>query len=335
MLAVSLMLLLVFAICSPATAQHHAFSFGDPPTHNVFESREELLKARDAWCLDATSAAATYGPIGKWDVSRVKDFSYLFCSFPGMVKQGCNPRCGNFNEDLSAWDTSKVMSLNYAFMQADVFDHSIEDWDVSNVVSMDYVFYEARAFNQPLEGWHVGSAKKMSAMFDGASSFNQPLGSWMVVQVERLDGSFQRTRSLSDCNKAKIHAAFSASPHWACDDKYTCGKYGHWSNLTCTEAPARVDTATSEHDYEYHVHEGDVHGMPLHDYIKSISKDDGHEHCEEWAKMGECKNNWHFMAGHCRKSCFGKWPKAAKPRRDPKNQPEVDRNSRWLNHDEL
>ena len=39
-----------------------------------FADRASLLVARDAWCADATAAAATYGPIGEWDVSEVTDF---------------------------------------------------------------------------------------------------------------------------------------------------------------------------------------------------------------------------------------------------------------------
>jgi hypothetical protein len=71
------------------------------------------------------------------------------------------------------------------------------------------------------------------AIFKGAMSFNQPLG-WDVAKVVDMHEAFHDTSSLSECNKAIIDAAFSASPEWACTDwdcAYANGN--NWSSYRC------------------------------------------------------------------------------------------------------
>ena len=82
----------------------------------VFNDRKELLGARDAWCADATTASATYGPIGGWDVRRVTDLSYLFCADPSGVSLGCNTACASFNDDISSWTLSRGLSYKMQVM---------------------------------------------------------------------------------------------------------------------------------------------------------------------------------------------------------------------------
>jgi surface protein len=60
--------------------------------------------------------ATTYGyPIGKWDVSNVKDFSSVFAL------------CGRFNEDISMWDVSNATTMNSMFRQASSFHQDFSD----------------------------------------------------------------------------------------------------------------------------------------------------------------------------------------------------------------
>ena len=87
--------ILLFAV-APAGAQH------------VFSSRSDLLTAVDAWCTDETSAAATYGDIAGWDVSGVKDMSYLLCGYSGWQQHGCRAVKSTCNPDISGWDMSNV-----------------------------------------------------------------------------------------------------------------------------------------------------------------------------------------------------------------------------------
>ena len=59
------------------------------------------------------------------------------------------------NEDLSSWDVSSVMDMDYMFYQVDAFNRDIGSWDVSSVTSMYGMFYEAVSFDQDLSGWCV------------------------------------------------------------------------------------------------------------------------------------------------------------------------------------
>ena len=78
----------------------------------VFASRANLLIARDAWCEDAHSAARRFGPIQTWDVSQITNLSHVFCScstsYCAQNMPDCNPRCKDFNEDISFWDVACV-----------------------------------------------------------------------------------------------------------------------------------------------------------------------------------------------------------------------------------
>ena len=81
-------------------------------TSHVFADRAELLVARDAWCANPTTASATYGPIGTWDVTAVTDMSLLFCTEAGAADG--NADCVSFNEDLGNWDVSSVTNMRCA-----------------------------------------------------------------------------------------------------------------------------------------------------------------------------------------------------------------------------
>ena len=101
-----------------------------------FANRSTLLQARDAWCSDPVSAAATYGSIDLWDVSEVTDFSFLFCAEPAWTNLGCNANCKSFDEDINSWNTSKVSTLIATFFRATAFNHPLNRWDTRHVTSM-------------------------------------------------------------------------------------------------------------------------------------------------------------------------------------------------------
>ena len=51
----------------------------------------------------------------------------------------------------------------------------LSGWDTSNVVDMDYMFCGATSFNRDLSGWDTSKVTDMQYMFEGASSFNSDL----------------------------------------------------------------------------------------------------------------------------------------------------------------
>merc|ERR1719414_2529977 len=70
------------------------------------------------WAIDSDYADAKYGPIGTWDTSNIINMGYLFfegrCP-EGPTKETCRHNLINFNEDISAWDVSKVRIFTAMF----------------------------------------------------------------------------------------------------------------------------------------------------------------------------------------------------------------------------
>jgi surface protein len=127
------------------------------------------------WLADRTAAEAMYGPISRWETGGVTDMSNLGWG-----------DWGSFNEDIGAWDTSGVKTMNS-------------------------MFYGASSFNQDLSGWAVDSVTDMEAMFWYASSFNQTLG-WCVDDGVRLGAAFDFTPCESTSCGVKQGAGGCAPP---------------------------------------------------------------------------------------------------------------------------
>ena len=117
---------------------------------NVFVSRDDLKAAVAAWIDGKAAAEAKHGSISSWDVSRVNDFSELFCGFSWCEGgEGTYNPASMFNGDVGSWDTSKVMTMYRTFGGAKAFNSELV-WDTSKVTAMEETFHHAEAFNQPL-----------------------------------------------------------------------------------------------------------------------------------------------------------------------------------------
>eukprot|EP00540_Astrosyne_radiata_P002810 CAMPEP_0116842884 /NCGR_PEP_ID=MMETSP0418-20121206/11768_1 /TAXON_ID=1158023 /ORGANISM="Astrosyne radiata, Strain 13vi08-1A" /LENGTH=103 /DNA_ID=CAMNT_0004473551 /DNA_START=103 /DNA_END=411 /DNA_ORIENTATION=+ len=92
-----------------------------------FEKKEDLQNEVNKYCDDPDSyESAEYGPINKWDVSKITDFSRLFYN-----KTDCNPEIGE-------WDVSSATNMEWMFSGAGTlrnnsFNQDIGDWDVGKV----------------------------------------------------------------------------------------------------------------------------------------------------------------------------------------------------------
>ena len=70
------------------------------------------------------------GDISNWDVSNVKNMSYMFWG------------CKKFNQDISSWNVSNVKKMRNMFFGCKLFNQDISNWNVSDVINMDYMFFD-------------------------------------------------------------------------------------------------------------------------------------------------------------------------------------------------
>jgi surface protein len=155
-----------------------------------FTSRDELLSAIDevlgqAGNLPTSTVYTKYGwPMNTWCVGAVTSLAYAFST-------NRNINATDFNEDISAWNTSSVTDMTRTFSGCQTFNQDVSKWDVSLVTSMVSMFVGATAFQQDLSLWKVGNVKSMSGMFRNAKSFApESLESWDMSQVASTQSMF-------------------------------------------------------------------------------------------------------------------------------------------------
>ena len=68
-----------------------------------------------------------YGEISTWDVSNVRDMSFMF------------DEATSFNQPLNKWNVSKVTRMWRMFAHASSFNQPLNNWDVSNVTDMAWI----------------------------------------------------------------------------------------------------------------------------------------------------------------------------------------------------
>ncbi|MBB6463856.1 BspA family leucine-rich repeat surface protein [Flammeovirga kamogawensis] len=104
--------------------------------------------------------------ISRWDVSNVISMVEMF-----MI-------CESFNQDISKWDVSKVNEMNGMFAFAYSFNQDISNWDVSNVKKMIGAFWCAKSFNQDISKWDISNVLNMEMFLYGAESYKQDITKW-------------------------------------------------------------------------------------------------------------------------------------------------------------
>eukprot|EP00935_MAST-01C_sp_MAST-1C-sp1_P000614 g614.t1 len=121
------------------------------PCSKKFHSKEDLYTAVMTYCENPAAASRMNGHIATWDVSEVTDMSGLFVAGDG------DPRCIDFNEDISQWNTGAVTSMHRMFHNLRSFNQPIGSWDVSGVQDMSEMLHGATSFVQDLSGWDTHS----------------------------------------------------------------------------------------------------------------------------------------------------------------------------------
>lgn len=75
--------------------------------------------------------------------AHIKDLDYMFAGVP------------EFNQDISLWDTSNIISMVHTFAGCYLFDQKLAFWNVSNVKDMAGMLWGCYAFRQNLNNWCV------------------------------------------------------------------------------------------------------------------------------------------------------------------------------------
>ena len=109
-----------------------------------------------------------YIDISNWDVSNVKDMSFMFHKCKKL----------KFVGDLSNWNISKVKDMyemfNKCYNLKSVGD--LSNWNVSNVEDMSFMFYGCEQLKSvgDLSKWNVSECKNMYNMFENSGITNIP-----------------------------------------------------------------------------------------------------------------------------------------------------------------
>ena len=104
--------------------------------------------------------------LGEIDTSLITDMSELFRESSRKDFSG-----------IETWNVSKVKDMSYMFYEAESFNHPLNDWDVSKVKDMSWMFASCPKFNKPLDDWNTSNVEKMIGMFSWAEKFNQNISS--------------------------------------------------------------------------------------------------------------------------------------------------------------
>ena len=136
-----------------------------------------IRAAVDLWESDKAAAEAQYGPISAWDTADVVDMKELFRY----------TEKNEFNEDIGAWNTSSVTSMNRMFFLAINFDQPIGVRRVILPPSPNVNWHPASTPSTRSHGvtradaWDVRKVKDFECMFCYAEVFNQDIGAFCRV----------------------------------------------------------------------------------------------------------------------------------------------------------
>lgn len=133
---------------------------------------DTIREAVKLWSSNRTAAEAAYGPIATWDTSGVTNMAFLFCVRADWMDEA------TYIDPAITFDLTKPFGPTLAYfrefcvLSSSSINDDISAWDTSAVTTMEAMFYGASSFNQPIGKWKVDHVMQMGRMFYNASAFN-------------------------------------------------------------------------------------------------------------------------------------------------------------------
>ena len=103
--------------------------------------------------------------------------------------------------DISEWDVSNVKDMSFMFDYCTEFNADLSNWNVSNVEGASYMFNYCYEFNSDITKWKFNNLKHTEAMFNKCFNFDYDLSKWNVLKSTRTNSMFYDCDTLKKNNK--------------------------------------------------------------------------------------------------------------------------------------
>ena len=140
---------------SQVTSAKSMFSGASSFNQNLSSWDASKLTIAEAM-FEATSAFDSV--LKDWNVSNLKTTRKMFT-------------LSAFDQDIGAWNTSKVTDMSDMFLGASLFNRDLSRWSTSEVTSMNSMFKNAPLFAYDVSEWSETKLVTSVEMFSGAAAF--------------------------------------------------------------------------------------------------------------------------------------------------------------------
>ncbi len=137
-----------------------------------------------------------------------------------------------FNNDISQWDVSNVINMNFMFFMSD-FNGDISNWKTHKVITMSNMFNQSK-FNQDISQWNLSSLKDISYIFY-RSDFNQDISQWNVSNIENMNKAFYHSKITHNLDNWIVTKAQEKNDIFTDSILEKNGQLPYWTNLSLDE----------------------------------------------------------------------------------------------------
>ncbi len=198
--------------------------------------------------ISTKSISAEDSPTGiaytAWDIGANSSIT----SFANMFYQSSKVY-GDFNQDISNWNTSNITNMSQMFLNSKSFNQPIGVWDVSSVRNMKFMVASALAFNQNCSAWNLSTSLTNVDRFGFDNSMSDD--NWTDTLVGWAVSTYKNSGpyNVSSTTNNSVNFLDSKTSDTASGQTYAA-KYGSdWTNTGWDDSTAARDfliTATAE-----------------------------------------------------------------------------------------